>query len=106
MQKIVTKEILESYLGSKFNKLSLKTQKILTRTIDKILKIREINSVLERNYHLKNFDFINQFFEDINFSYIIKSNQRANIPSTGRLFIISNHPLGGIDGMALLAAIS
>lgn len=105
MKQLNLNDILDSYLsGSKFQ-IPPYIRKIIYNFLEKILKVKEINKVLDKNYHLINFDFINQFFEDINFSYLIKSNQIKNIPQEGRVFIISNHPLGGIDGMALLSAV-
>lgn len=74
--------------------------------IEKFLKLNEINMFLEKNRNLRGIDFIDEFFEYLDFSYIISKKERDRIPSEGRLIIISNHPLGGLDGLALLKLVS
>src|SRR6185369_1747563 len=36
----------------------------------------------------------------------VKWNGEENIPRSGKIIIASNHPLGGLDGMALIHAVS
>lgn len=74
--------------------------------IEKFLKLNEINMFLEKNRNLRGIDFIDEFFEYLDFSYIVSKKERDRIPSEGRLIIISNHPLGGLDGLALLKLVS
>ncbi|MCK6605725.1 MAG: lysophospholipid acyltransferase family protein [Ignavibacteriaceae bacterium] len=74
--------------------------------IEKFLKLNEINMFLEKNRNLRGIDFIDEFFEYLDFSYIISKKERDRIPSEGGLIIISNHPLGGLDGLALLKLVS
>ncbi|EDY86571.1 phospholipid/glycerol acyltransferase [gamma proteobacterium HTCC5015] len=52
--------------------------------------------------HLRSFEFIEEVLSYFNFSYTVKHQQRENIPPTGRLVMISNHPLGSLDALALL----
>ena len=37
-----------------------------------------------------------------NFSYSVRENERERIPSSGRVVIVSNHPIGSFDGLSLL----
>ena len=37
---------------------------------------------------------------------MVSSNDLQNIPSTGKLVIIANHPLGGLDALCLLKLVS
>jgi putative hemolysin len=106
MKQIDLREIIEYRLGSFYSSLPKWLRRAIYNFLNKVLKIEEANKFMETNYHLLNFDFINQFFDDLFFSYQIKSTDRNNIPPTGRLLIIANHPLGGMDGMALLSAVS
>lgn len=36
------------------------------------------------------------------FDYTVSSNDLQNIPTTGKVVIIANHPLGGLDALCLL----
>lgn len=71
----------------------------------RLVREREINSFLTRNQHLQGFEFIDQVLDHFNFSYSLDNRARANIPSTGRVIIVANHPLGALDGLALLKLI-
>ncbi|MCF8243025.1 MAG: lysophospholipid acyltransferase family protein [Melioribacteraceae bacterium] len=72
----------------------------------KTLHIKEINSFIERNFDKQGLAFIDEIFEDINFSFTIPNKDIKRIPAEGRLICVSNHPIGSLDGLALLRAIS
>ena len=67
---------------------------------------QDINQFLEKHQDLEGFDFIDQVLEHFNFSYAIPHRDKKNIPATGRVVIIANHPLGALDGLALLKLVS
>jgi hypothetical protein len=62
----------------------------------------DINHFLEKYQDLEGIDFIDQVLEHFNFSYSIPHRDQKNIPATCRVVIIANHPLGALDGLALL----
>ncbi|WP_292952728.1 GNAT family N-acetyltransferase, partial [Neptuniibacter sp. UBA847] len=71
----------------------------------KLVHESEINSFLEINKDASGFEFIERVLEYFNFGYSISNHDRANIPSSGRVVIIANHPLGALDGLSLLKMI-
>lgn len=71
----------------------------------KLIHEDEINRFLRQHDRLKNFSFIDKVFEYFNFSYTLSANSRANIPAEGRVVIVANHPIGSLDGLALLRAV-
>ena len=63
---------------------------------------QEVNRFLELHSQLTGFDFIDEVLDYFNFSYSISNRHRSNIPATGRVLIVANHPLGALDGLSLL----
>ncbi len=63
---------------------------------------REINHFLAEHSASTGFEFIDRVLDHFNFSYALSHQHRMNIPATGRVLIVANHPLGALDGLALL----
>ena len=89
----------------KFPKLEKKPNLLkqsIIKTAQKLIHEDQVNKFLEENQHLKGFDFAEAIMDYFHFDFTIASNEIANIPSSGRVVIIANHPLGALDAMALL----
>lgn len=57
----------------------------------------------EQTYpHLVGVDFVEQALEFFEFGYVTKDREIRHIPSTGKVIAIANHPIGSLDGLALL----
>lgn len=52
--------------------------------------------------HLYGIEFIEQALDYFDFSYSVSDRERENIPSGGKVIIVANHPIGSLDGLALL----
>ncbi len=68
----------------------------------KILKISSLNKVYNKNKHLKNLDFLNGLLDEFQIKFEIPEEDYRRLPKDGAYITISNHPLGGIDGILLL----
>ncbi len=77
---------------------------LLIRIIARIVQLDKINHFLDTHYN-SDFDFIDDLFEYVDFSYFVSNKDRKKIPDQGKLICVSNHPLGALDGLALLNAI-
>jgi len=73
--------------------------------LKKILHQEEINNFLTHGEAYKGFDFVEAVLEYFNFGYTVSNKDKANIPSSGRVIIIANHPLGALDALALIALV-
>ncbi|MDX9789701.1 MAG: GNAT family N-acyltransferase [Candidatus Kapaibacterium sp.] len=105
MERIDIREILKDKLPGLFHKYPDFAVNMLIKFLNSFLKIEDINNFLSKSSHTHGFEFIGQLFEELNFAYKLSSLDKYKIPSEGRLIIVSNHPLGGLDGLALLKAI-
>uniref|UniRef100_UPI004047305A GNAT family N-acyltransferase n=1 Tax=Rheinheimera sp. TaxID=1869214 RepID=UPI004047305A len=56
--------------------------------------------------HLQGLEFVEQVLDHFNFRYSVRDNEVERIPTSGRVVIIANHPIGSLDGLALLKLIS
>ena len=68
----------------------------------KVLKISTINRIYNRNKHLSDLDFLNALLNDFQIKFDIPEEDLKRLPKDGAFVTISNHPLGGIDGILLL----
>jgi len=68
----------------------------------KILKISTLNNVYDRNKHLSDLEFLNALLDEFNIKFEIPEEDLKRLPKDGAYVTISNHPLGGIDGILLL----
>lgn len=89
-----------------FKQRSALIQKSTLGMLRKITHEDEINNFLEQNKDCSSFEFIDRIFENFDFSYSASARGRANIPCQGRVIIIANHPIGSLDGLALLRLVS
>ncbi len=76
--------------------------KSLIKLAKKVVHESSINEFLEKNSHAKGFEFVDAVLDYFNFDYTVSSNDLQNIPSSGKVVIIANHPLGGLDALSLL----
>lgn len=102
MKTIDAEKILfETYPDLKMGKNS----KFVLKTIKKLLHEDDFNQIIEQNRHLRGFAFLDELLKYFKFTYHVSSDSYANIPSEGRLLIVANHPIGTLDGLALLKLI-
>ncbi|WP_299395009.1 lysophospholipid acyltransferase family protein [uncultured Gelidibacter sp.] len=68
----------------------------------KVLKISTLNKIYNRNKHLKNIEFLDAILGDFQIRFEIPEEDLKRLPKDGAFITVSNHPLGGIDGILLL----
>jgi putative hemolysin len=82
-----------------------KNKKFILKALKKLIHEDEFNDVIQKNQHLRGFAFLDKLLEYFKFSYQISNSSLNNIPAEGRLIIVANHPIGTLDGLALLKLI-
>ncbi|SHI74976.1 GNAT family N-acyltransferase [Algibacter luteus] len=68
----------------------------------KVLKISTLNKIYKRNKHLSEIPFLDGILGDFQIKFEIPDEDLKRLPKEGPYITISNHPLGGIDGILLL----
>ncbi|MCD2258513.1 GNAT family N-acyltransferase [Psychroserpens luteolus] len=68
----------------------------------KVLKISTLNKIYKRNKHLSDGEFLDAILDDFQIKFEIPEEDLKRLPKDGAYITVSNHPLGGIDGILLL----
>lgn len=68
----------------------------------KVLKISSLNKIYNRNKHLEKLEFLDGLLDDFQIKFEIPEEDLKRLPKEGPYITVSNHPLGGIDGILLL----
>lgn len=71
-------------------------------TLMKILKIDSMNKIYNKHKHLSDLEFVTSLLDEFEIKFEIPEEDLKRIPKNGAFITISNHPLGGIDGILLL----
>lgn len=82
-----------------------KKNKLLLKLLKKLIHQDEFNAVMLKNQHLRGFAFLDKLLHYFRFTYQVGNKSFNNIPSEGRLIIVANHPIGTLDGLALVKLI-
>ncbi|GAB57841.1 GNAT family N-acyltransferase [Rheinheimera nanhaiensis] len=72
----------------------------------RLLHEQDFINFAKRYPHLQGLEFVEQVLEHFNFRFSVRDNEIERIPATGRVVIIANHPIGSLDGLALLKLVS
>ncbi len=94
---------IDKIIAAKSERLYRLLPGFVIRYLKRILHQDFINEFLYRNRDDFGMDFVYSILRDFN-THVISHNEK-NIPVSGRYVIAANHPLGGLDGIALMGAV-
>ena len=109
MTKVESMIDIEKEIRKKFPTLDKRSpliKKSLFKVAKKLIHEDKINEFLQSADHLEGFEFVEAVLEFFNFDFSYSNSELLNIPPTGRVVIIANHPLGALDALALLKLMS
>ncbi len=98
MEKAIQLDV-ENIIYTKNKTLHRLMPKFILNYLRRILHEEDINIILEDSVGVNGVDFAKKIIEDFNVSYTVINEE--NIPINGNHIIVSNHPLGGFDGLIL-----
>lgn len=99
---------VEQILQAKYPALAANHQFVTRPTLAllrQLLRERELNAFLLQHHDVEGAEFLAQLLRYCRHSYSVVEGERDNIPAEGRVVIFANHPLGGLDGIALLSLV-
>lgn len=99
----VEKMIIKKYPKLRNSKI---IKSAISKFADSVVHEAQINEFIQKNRHLGSFEFIDEALEHLNFNFSVSDKDVQNIPSSGRVVIIANHPLGSLDALALIKLVS
>jgi len=91
-------------ISSKSKKWANRLPRFVVRWIEKLIHQEDINRFLAKHEHDTPIEFAKNCLEEFAQASITVSNEEK-IPKEGRYIVVSNHPLGAIDGLAMISLI-
>ena len=76
--------------------------KTVVAVLRNLFRESEFHRFEARYPHLTGFDFVEQALDHFEFGVTVSDRERERIPAWGRVVIVANHPIGSLDGLALL----
>lgn len=93
---------LENQFPTWFNGRRQRITRPLSRQLGRWMGVDSANAFLDEYGHLSGLSLVDEALRYFNARYLVDDVEREHIPSTGRVIIASNHPLGGLDSLLLL----
>lgn len=94
---------VEKVIASKSEKLAKRLPKFIINYLKKTLHQEEINQLLEENKDVYGYDFCRDIIKRWDIKVV--AHGLENVPKEGGLIFAANHPLGGMDAMAIVEAL-
>ncbi|MBT7424858.1 MAG: glycerol acyltransferase, partial [Flavobacterium sp.] len=98
MGLVTSKEIAKVIGTDKFGFIGTFVGWILLR----LLRISKVNKIYQKHKDKKDLPFLNGILDEFQIDFEIPEEDLKRIPKNGAFITVSNHPLGGIDGILLL----
>lgn len=76
------------------------------RILSRFYKLKSFARFLYTHRDKTDFDFIEDLLEEVDLTYTISNKEKQHIPDQGRLVVVANHPLGGLESLVIAKAIS
>ena len=65
-----------------------------------------LNELYSKVSQYEGLEFIDKLMEQLEVTYSLNPDALENVPTEGKLLVVANHPLGGLDGMLALKILS
>lgn len=96
---------VEKVIRGKSRKLAERLPRFVIEYIKRAIHQDEINRLLYKNREYTGVDFATHILQDLDVTYNVHFTGTSRPTPGGRYIFVSNHPLGGLDGMILISYI-
>lgn len=94
---------LERVIGGKSPRLLRLIPGFILRYLKRVIHQDRINDNLQKLRDYQGLEFIDEVLREFGVKIVVEG--LSNVPREGRGLVIANHPLGGLDGMALMQVV-
>jgi putative hemolysin len=97
--------VIARYMASSWKNIPSAFRSLIVRLVHRILSLDQIEYLLNMHPGVRGVSLLDDIFEYLDVSYLVSSREVERVPATGRVVCVSNHPLGGLDGLVILKAL-
>ena len=97
--RIDVSKVLEAKMPKKHRYIP----RCVVKWLERIIHQDELNHLLLKNHDKTGVDFADAVLTDLGIKTNVVGGENLPANGSGRYIFVSNHPLGGLDGMALIA---
>lgn len=95
---------LADVLRTKLGKRAQRVPAVVVRALEKLICQDEMNDILRKAWPREGADFCDAVLGELDIRVDIAG--RENLPDDPRAIFVCNHPLGGLDGIAVISVLS
>jgi len=78
---------------------------LIGRFVLYVTQLKKANQIYDRNKHKSGIEYLNSLLKEYNICVKISKDDLCKIPNDDAFITVSNHPLGGVDGILLLTSV-
>ena len=94
---------LNAIIASKSERLAKFTPKFVVNWLKRVVHQDELNSILKFSDGATDVEFADKTLQWLNAKANVKFTHRESLCADGRYIFVSNHPLGGLDGLIMIS---
>ena len=94
---------INAVLASKSERLAKFTPKFVVNWLKRVVHQDDLNSILEFSDGALDVEFADKVLQWLNVKSNVKFTDRGSLDPQGRYIFVSNHPLGGLDGLIMIS---
>lgn len=96
---------LNAVIASKSERLAKFTPKFVVNWLKKVVHQDQLNQILDFSNGALDVEFADKVLQWLNVKSNVRFTDRGSLDPEGRYIFVSNHPLGGLDGLIMISVL-